>query len=108
MNNDKYSKLLSKVFNLTHFKGRDNVTLETISKAADFLKLNYKGTYNLQQAYSDRTNLTKNMQFVHVTGTNGKGSVTKKIDKALPGLPGNFHIACCCLVGCGFVDPRMS
>lgn len=82
-NKDLYSKLLYRTYNLKHWIPKEIHNLNNIIKAADYLKINYNGTFNFQGKYVDKYNLKKNTQYVHVTGTNGKGSVTKKIDKAL-------------------------
>lgn len=81
--NNKSSILLSKLFNLNHFSSYKHLSLSNLIKAADYLGVNYKGTYFFEGAYENKHNLTLNTQFIHITGTNGKGSVTQKVSKAI-------------------------
>lgn len=63
-----YSKTMLEMFNLRHFQDKKTRDLRYIKHAADLLNINYKNS---------------KIKFIHVGGTNGKGSVTKKIETAL-------------------------
>lgn len=79
----KSSKLLSKLFNLKHLRTSKDASLSNLISAADYFGINYKGTHNFEGIYKDKNSLSLNTQFIHITGTNGKGSVTNKISKAI-------------------------
>lgn len=79
----KSSKLINKLFNLKHLRSSKAESLSNLLLAADYFGINYKGTNNFEGRYKDKNSLSLNTQFIHITGTNGKGSVTHKISKAI-------------------------
>lgn len=80
---EQYSKLIKKVFDLRNFGPNPDVKLNQFKHIVQDQMIDFMGTHNFLGEYSDKNLLSKKIQFVHVAGTNGKGSVTKKIETAL-------------------------